>query len=195
MSTSSTASVAPAEDHEGLVEQGKLHALAGDHRLALLYYRYAMQVAARGGAHPIQLRHYAECVSESLERMGALDQVLAYLDQALAHYAHQPPETDLGRRDQAALEERRGAVLLKLGRREAAVEALATARRRGAELRLRLPLSDALWRWASTALAVSPARVTDEQERHGTFTVRPGAVRPARAVALPPAWLAAGRPA
>jgi tetratricopeptide (TPR) repeat protein len=170
--------------HVGIAEQGKLVALRGDHREALIHYRAALRMAVEQGAPEAFCRHYTECALESLELMGAHAEVLAYCEQALAHYRERPPSTPLGRHDLAHIQLRRGICLLKSGEREAAREALAAAT--SVDDRL-LPLAATLLRWLQSGLHVDPARVLAEQRRHDYFSVHESRVDRKRAIPLPDA--------
>ncbi len=168
--------------HVGLTEQGKLHALAGEHRLALAHYREAMAVAVRAGEPEVFFRHSLECALESLELLGAYDEVLVYCDRAIAHYRKQPPAHAVATRDLAHVHQRRALVLLKRGEREAAREDLAAC------LRLQpgsMPLASTLQRWVAGGLHFDPARIVAEQHRHQAFCVRRDTVAPERAIPLP----------
>ncbi|MBL9102646.1 MAG: hypothetical protein JNL82_16995 [Myxococcales bacterium] len=170
--------------HVGLTEQGKLHALAGEHKAALAHYREAMAIAVRTGEPEVFFRHNLECSLESLELMGATDEVLAYCDRALALYRERPPAHDVAVRDLAHVHQRRGVVLLKRGDREAARAALAES------VRLQpgaMPLAATLLRWVSGGLHLDAARVLAEQHRHRFFSVRRDTVAPERAIPLPAA--------
>lgn len=172
----------PRAMHIGLTEQGKLHALAGDHRQALAHYREAMAMAVRAGEPEVFFRHNLECSLESLELMGAYDEVLAYCDRALALYREHLPAHDLAVRDLAHVHQRRAVVLLKRGERAAARPDLAEAVRLQPD---RMPLAAALLRWVSAGLHFDSARIVAEQHRHRTFCVRRDTVVPARAIPLP----------
>lgn len=175
--------------HLGIAEQGKSHAVDGEHVLALTYYREAMRMAVHAEEPEIYFRHYLECTLESLELMSSYGEVLEYCDRAVAHYDEHPPEHALARRDLASIYERRGAVLLKAGEAAAACDAL----RRAVDLVRRdggtLPLAGKLLGWAARGLRVDTARVTSEQQRHGYFAVRPDTVDRDRAIALPDTML------
>ena len=172
----------PRHVHLGIAEQGKLHALAGEHQAALAHYREAMALAVRAGEPEVFFRHYLECTLESLELMGALDEVLAYCDRALEHYRAQPPAHDVAIRDLAHIHQRRGIVLLKRGERAAARSDLAACARLqpGA-----MPLAATLLRWVDTGLHFDTARILAEQHRCQFFSVRRDAVAPERAIPLP----------
>jgi len=176
--------------HLGVAEQGKLHALAGEHRLALLYYREAMRMCMADKAPEVLFRHYLECSIESLELTESYPEVVDYCDRALALYAETPPPNEIARRDLAAIHERRGLVLAKMGRKEAAREALEKAKGEAGQIGVKLPIADTVSRWIASGLHIQPARVTAEQKRHGFFLIREDTVEPGRAIRLPDEHLA-----
>jgi tetratricopeptide (TPR) repeat protein len=175
--------------HLGIAEQGKLYALAGDHKLALTYYREAIRMAVSSSAPEVFFRHYMECTLESLERMGAFAEVVGYADRAIAHYAELTPSSEeqraLIRTDLVSIHQRRGAALLKMGRVEEARGALERAVALAREASMPLPLSQALLGWITRGFHVEPQRVLMEQEATRYFSVRPDTVDKTLAVALP----------
>lgn len=179
--------------HLGLAENGKLHALKGEHHEALRHYREAMRLAVERGAPEVFFRHYTQCVLESLEHLGNLDEVLAFCERAEAHYRDNPPPHELARLDRASHHERRGVALLKRGRTleaRAAFEA-ATAEVGGG----RPALAHTLLGWLRRGLQVDARRLRAEQDRHRYFSVRKDAVDASLAIPLPAALGPAGRPA
>ena len=171
--------------HAGIAEYGKVRALQGDHVTALLHYREAMSMAVREQAAPVMIRHYMECALESLEHMGAYDEVMAYCDRAIEHYRDHPPQNSLTQFDLAAVHQRRGVVLLRRGARDRAAQAFdvacTTARLADADV----PLARTLLGWIRAQLTISAERLAAEQARYGYCSVRPETVRPARARPLP----------
>lgn len=182
--------------HPGLAEQGKLHALAGEHDLALAYYRLAMRLAVEQGAPEAVFRHYLDCTIESLELIGAYDDVLEYCDKLAEHYRGIEPIDDDQRAfvavDLAANEQRRGAVLLKRGDTDAARNALQEARRLAERAGVPSPLADVLGGWIDRRLHVDAGRIEIEQRRVCYFAVTPESVDRARAVELPVELLGLG---
>lgn len=171
--------------HGGVAEYGKVCALRGDHVAALLHYRAAMSMAIGQETPPVVIRHYMECALESLEQMGAYDDVLAYCDRAVGHYRDHPPDSALAQLDLATIHQRRGVVLLRRGARDEAADAFdvacATAHQAGAAL----PLAETLLRWIRSRLTITAERLSAEQRRCRYCAVRPETVRRARAVPLP----------
>lgn len=170
--------------HLGIAEQGKLYALEGKHELALAYYREAIRLTVQAGEPEIVFRHYLECVLESLELMGSYHEVLDYCDKAIdlltSREASAQTEAEL-----AHVYQRRGAVQLKSGNREAAVESFRKAVQFGGTQGLALPLAQALLGWVERGLQVDTRRVLAEQQRAHYFNVRHDTVDRTRAVKLP----------
>jgi tetratricopeptide (TPR) repeat protein len=175
--------------HLGIAEQGKLHALKGEHGLALTCYREAIRMAVSSGAPEVFFRHYMECTLESLERMGSFPDVIAYTDRAIAHYATITPNSEeqraLVRADLVSIHQRRGAVLLKMGRVDEARAALEKALALAREANSPLPLGQTLLGWICRGFHVDAHRVLLEQEAKRYFGVRPDTVDRALAIKLP----------
>jgi tetratricopeptide (TPR) repeat protein len=171
--------------HVGIAEQGKLYTLAGQHALALLYYRHAIQMTVQAQDPEIFFRHYLECVMETLEQMGAYSEVLAYCDKAIDFYRQHPPPNPLAQRDLAHIYERQGAVLLKSGAKAQAAQAFEEALQLVKASGQTLPLIQTLLRWVKSGLHIDPHRVLAEQRRTQYFSVRSDTVDARRAVKLP----------
>lgn len=188
----STPGTSPAEAtqtgaklHMGIAEQGKVHALRGEHALALVHYRHAIHMTAQAQDPEIFFRHYLECVMESLEQMGSYAEVLAYCDKAIELYAQNPPANPLAQRDLAHIHERRGVVLLKSGEKDEAIKAFergSTVLEGSGQM---LPLIQTLLRWLKAGLHVDTNRVLAEQRRTHYFSVRSDTVDASRAIQLP----------
>lgn len=184
--------------HMGLAEQGKVHALAGDHRMALLYYREAIRLAVAKKAPEVFFRHYMECMLESLEHSGAFEEVLSYCERALAHHdtlqARDPEHARLIALDRASVHQREGVVRLKTGDAAGARAALDQAVRVARGAQVDLPLAQALFGWVARGFHVDARRIDAELQRHGYFSVRPDTVDADKAIPLPAAHLAALQP-
>lgn len=160
--------------HLGIAEAGKVAALAGNHTEALRHYREAIRIAVDGDAPEVHFRHYTQCVLESLERTGSHPEVIDYCQRAESHYRTFPHLNPFQRRDHGSTLERLGAVLAKAGHHDEALTALERAidtAGPGA-----LPFAEALADWLRRGLHTDARRITDLQERHRYFTVRPGQV-------------------
>ena len=169
--------------HLHIAEAGKVAAIAGDHDEALRHYREALRQAMAESAPEVFFRHYTQCVLESLERTGSYPEVLEYCERADEHYRGIEHLTAFQRRDHGALLERLGAVLAKAGRPDEALTALTRARDIAGPSAL--PLAEALADWLRRGLRLDPHRITQLQDRHHYFTVRPDLVDASIATALP----------
>jgi tetratricopeptide (TPR) repeat protein len=169
----------------GIAEQGKVHALLGQHPLALVYYRHAIHMTVQEQDPEIFFRHYLECVMESLEQMGSYAEVLAYCAKAIDFYDQNPPPNPLAKRDLAHIYERQGVVLLKSGERQEAIKAFEQGSTVLQGSGQTLPLIQTLLRWLKAGLHVDPNRVLAEQRRNHYFSVRSDTVDASRAIQLP----------
>ena len=171
--------------HIGLAEQGKLYALRKDYRLALYYYRKAMQMTVEHKHPEIFFRHYLECLIEALEQQRWFDDVVNYCNRALDLYAKNPPQDALGQRDVAHIYQRLGVIRLKQGN----VDAARTALRKGIEIikgaGQTMALAQTLLRWLDQGIHVDERRVNAEQERNKYYSVRKDTICEARALRLP----------
>ncbi len=173
--------------HVGIAEQGKLYALAGDHGKALFYYRTAMNQTVNAKDPEIFFRHYLECVMESLEHMGAFQEVLEYCDKAIELYTEKPPPNPVATLDLANIHQKRGAILLKMngGNQETARGDFEKAVEIAGTLGQKMPMSENLSRWLGSHMHIDNQRLVSEQERTRYFSVRKGEVNPEIAVKLP----------
>ena len=172
--------------HLGIAENGKRYALGGDHRTALRHYREALRLAGQRRAPEVFLRHYTQCILESLELSGAYGGVIAVCERADAQYEACGTSSTLLARDHAAFLERLGINRLKAGDREGAREALAAALET-TEAR-HVPVAEALLGMLMRGMTLDARRVTELQRRHDYFVVREGNTDEARARPLPREW-------
>lgn len=173
-----------AGTHMGIAMRGKMYALEGDHTRAMQYYRIAIRMAVKARDPEIFFRHYLDCVMESLELTGAHDEVLAYCDKAIEHYAANPPPNPLAKMDLANIHLRRGSILLKKKEKTEARSAMKAAADTAKSAGSRLGLAETILRWIDGGYAIEPARFVAEQKRAGYFNVQPDNVDPRRAIEL-----------
>lgn len=171
--------------HMSIAEQGKMYALAGNHKLALHYYRTAMNLSVQAKEPEVFFRHYLECSLESMELLELYIEVLHYCDKALKIYEENPPPHAFARKDRAYIHQRKGIVLLKLGHREEAQKHLQHALDQIKQEGEPMPLAEKLLRWVQTGMHLDPHRILAEQKRERYFSVRKDQVDPSKAVKLP----------
>lgn len=169
--------------HIGIAEAGKMRALEGDHTDALRHYREALRLAQAARAPEVFFRHYTQCVLESLERTGAHGEVIAFCEQALAHYDTQGATLAVHRRDKAALLERLALNRIKDGQSTDAQATLDAALNMTAAGDL--PVARTVRDWLRRGMRPDPRRITELQAKHGYYAVTADRVEPDRAIALP----------
>ena len=171
--------------HMGIAEQGKVYAVEGNHKMALLYLRHAMHMCVQAGDPELFFRLYLEAALESMERLGYYDEVLGYTDKAIQLYIDNPPPNKVAKMDLAYIHQKRGVILLKLGQPKESAKAFKIAIEMMKAENHPMPLANALLRWASTGLHVDARRILAEQEKSKYFTVIEENVEPSRAIRLP----------
>lgn len=181
--------------HMGLAEQGKVHALAGDHAKAMVYYREAIRMVTTQSAPEVFFRHYLECLLESLELMGAYKEVVGFCERAIQYHGTLKPVSDeqaaFMRYDLAHLHQRLGVIQYKQGLAQEARESFQKALNLARQGAFSLPLTDALYGWAVRGFRTDARRIAAEQERFAYFSVRRDTVDPKRAISLPETHLQA----
>lgn len=167
----------------GVAEQGKIHALKGQHGEALRHYREALRLATLCQGSELFFHHCTQCIMESLELSGAYETVADYCIRAEDHFTTIDCDDQLVNRQRGANLERLAIARLQIGDAEEARDLLAIAiDTAGAGA---LPLSESLLGWLRRGLSVSEARLRAAQHQHRYFVVRKDLVDPAIAIALP----------
>lgn len=183
ITASETAAWDASSMHLGIAEQGKLYALEGQHDYALVYYREAIRLTVQAGQPEIVFRHYLECVLESLELIGAYQEVLDYCEKAVSLITGQTGEASDA--ELAHVYQRRGVVQLKAGERDSAIDSLRKATEHGGTRPDSVILAKSLLTWLERGLRVDVQRVLAEQQRTRYFSVRRESVDTRRAIRLP----------
>lgn len=171
--------------HMGIAEQGKLYALEGNHKLAMVYYREAMNKCMQAGDPELFFRVYLEAALESLEWLGMYEEVVAYCDRALALYEQTPPPDEMARLDLIYIHQKKGINLMKKGQKEEAQAVLKTAIDMMKKEGHPLPLASAFLRWLASGFHLDEKRMIAEQQKNQYFSVRKDTVNPERAIKLP----------
>lgn len=159
-------------EHGLLIEQGKKLHLKKKYPEALELYREALRQAQFQGASLITLRHYSECIIESLELMGEYEAVIACCNEAIDYYQSNPPQSDLALRDFAALYERKAMVSAKSTDWSAAGEATKEGLQIANSAGFEMPLLSKLSGWIKSRYYLAVDRIEKEQRAAGYFAVR-----------------------
>jgi len=171
--------------HLGIAEQGKVYAVEGHHKMALLYYQTAISMTVGAGDPELFFRTYLESALESMEHLGMYDEVLDYCNRALELYEETPPPNEFARFDFAHIHQKKGIVLFKMGRNEEAKTYLQKAISLIRAEKGKFPLSDKMLRWIQMGYHLDEQRILKEQYQLNYFSVNKANVQPALAVRLP----------
>mgnify|MGYP000907464286 CR=1 FL=1 len=171
--------------HLQVAENGKVHALKGDHKEALRHYKEALRMCQTVENPEIFLQHYSLCAMESLELMQSHEEVIAFCDKSIDFLEPKKEERtdDVFRKHLASLWERKGIQYLLLEEKTEAKQAFDTAIKEAGNVPL--PLSKDLLNWLTRGYTVTQKQVRDLQNRHHYFTVRKENVNEQLAIQLP----------
>ena len=172
--------------HLQIAENGKVLALRGDHKEALRHYKEAMRMCQTTENSEVFLQHYSLCAMESLELMGAHEEIITYCDKSIDFLTPKKADRtdDWFRKNLASFWERKGIQCIYLDEKTEAIEALDSALKEAKDSSA-LPLSKELLNWLRRGYAISHKQVRDLQNRHRYFTVRKENVNEKIAVQLP----------
>lgn len=169
--------------HLGIVENGKIYSLKGDHTEALRHYREGIRMATKENADQVFFQHYTQCVMESLELSGAHDEVIAYCDKAIALLEDNVDKADIIKKNYAvAVEKKAVQYLLKEDKTEAVT---LFKKAQDAIGRGKQPLTDELLNWLQRGYTVSKQQIVASQKKHKYFTVTKENIKPEMAIKLP----------
>ena len=171
--------------HYGVAEQGKVYAVAGDHKRALFYYQAAIGMTVEAGDPEVFFRTYLESALESMEHLSMYEEVLKYCNQALELYTKNPPPNEFARFDFAHIHQRKGMMLLKMGRGSEAKEWLKKALDLIKVEDRQFPLAEKMLRWLQIGYHLDEKRILQEQSHDRYFTVTKAGIQPELAIKLP----------
>ncbi len=169
--------------HLGIVENGKIYSLKGEHTEALRHYREGIRMCTQENAPEVFFQHYTQCVMESLELSGAHDEVISYCDKAIALLEGSIDKADFVKKNYVvALEKKAVQYLLK----EDKAEATALFKKAQETIgRGKQPLTDELLNWLQRGYTVSKQQILTTQKKHKYFTVTKENLKPEMAIELP----------
>lgn len=169
--------------HLGIAEQGKIYALAGNHKEALRHYREAMRQAVEQKSPEVFFQHYTQCVMESLELTGAHDEVINYCQKMQDFLQGQDAANPMVKQSIASALEKEGIQWLlkeEPGNARGLLEQAQATAGKG-----KLPLCEQLLSWVQRGYRIDPRQIKDIQKRHQYFIVRADRVDRKRAIELP----------
>lgn len=169
--------------HLGIVENGKIYSLKGDHTEALRHYREGIRMCTQQNASEVFFQHYTQCVMESLELSGAYDEVISYCNKAISLLEDNIYKADFIKKNYVAALEKKGIQYLLKDDKTEAVAIFKKAQ--DAIGRGKQPLIDELLNWLQRGYTVSKQQILGSQKKHKYFTVTKENLKPEMAVELP----------
>ncbi|MCX7649857.1 MAG: hypothetical protein N2050_04825 [Flavobacteriales bacterium] len=171
--------------HHRVAEKGKCLAVEGRHTEALRYYKEALRLAQKQPHADIFFQHYSQCAMESLEMMGAHEEVIAFCEKCIAFLEHKEDSAnqEYRKRYLASLWERMAIQMLFLQRYAEAANAFKTALQTA--VGAPMPLSSELLAWCQKRYTINKNLIRKSQQRNGYFTVRNDNLKPELAIELP----------
>lgn len=171
--------------HMGVAEQGKIYAVKGNHKMALVYFQTAINMTVQAGDPELFFRLYLESALESMEHLGLFEDVLDYCNRAIQLYEDNPPPNEFARLDFANIHQRKGIILFKMNQKEEAKTFLKKAIDLIKKEKGRLPLAEKVLRWILIGFHIDDNRILTEQKATKYFTVTKENIRPEAAIKLP----------
>ncbi len=169
--------------HFRIVEQGKIHALEGNHSEALRHYREGIRMCETEIGADFFFQHYGQCAMESLELMGAHQEVISFCEKTLAFLDDKKEQSDYLKKYYANIAERAAIQFLFLEDKAEAIHHFNEVKQLiGLK---KQPLTAQLLTWAQRGYTITKKQLTDTQKRFGYFIVRKENIKPEIAVQLP----------
>jgi tetratricopeptide (TPR) repeat protein len=171
--------------HYSIAEQGKVMALQGNHKEALRHYKEALRMCQALPNADLFFQHYSLCAMESLELMGAYNEVVEFCDKCLDFLVSKEKLKDnpVFEKYFASILERKGVQFLLLDEKQEAIAAFKSVQERVGKTMM--PLTNELLNWATRGYSISPGQIRDLQKKHKYFTVRKENVNEKIAIELP----------
>lgn len=171
--------------HMGVAEQGKIYAVEGNHKLALVYYQTAINMTVQAGDPELFFRLYLESALESMEFLGLYEDVLDYCNRAILLYEENPPPNEFARLDFANIHQRKGIILFKMNQKEEAKVFLQKAIDLIKIEKTTFPLATKVLRWIQIGFHIDETRILSEQKANKYFSVTKENLRPDNAIKIP----------
>lgn len=171
--------------HYSIAEKGKVLALQGNHKEALRHYKEALRMCQALPNADLFFQHYSLCAMESLEQMGAYNEVIEFCDKCLDFLESKETLKDnpVFEKYVASILERQGIQFLLLDEKQEAIAVFKSVQERVGKTMM--PLTNDLLNWALRGYSITPAQIRDLQKKHKYFTVRKENVNEKIAIELP----------
>ena len=170
--------------HLGIAEQGKIFAVQGNHKEALRHYKEAIKMTQGQEMGEMFFQHYMQCTLESLELMGAYNEVLDYCEKFM-ELLNAKEESDFISKYKTETWLRMAIQYLHKDDPETAREYLMTVAKESGKVKLKI--ADTLLNWINRRYTITKKQIIDLQNENNYFIVNKNNLKPEIAVALPAA--------
>ena len=170
--------------HLGIAEKGKMNAVEGNHKEALRHYKEAIKMTQGQEMGEMFFQHYMQCALESLELMGAYDDVLNYCEK-LMELLNTKENSELISKYKAETWQRMAIQHLHKDDPETALEYLIKATKETGKGKLKI--ADTLSNWINRKYKITKKQILDLQSENNYFIVNKNNLKPEIAIELPAA--------
>jgi len=170
--------------HLGIAEKGKMNAVQGNHKEALRHYKEAIKMTQGQENGEMFFQHYMQCTLESLEQMGAYDDVLNYCEKLL-ELLNTKEENDFITKYKIETWQRMAIQYLHKDDVETAKEYLTTIAKEAGKGKLKI--ADTLLDWINRRYQITKKQLFDLQNSNHYFIVNKNNLKPEIAIELPAA--------
>jgi len=170
--------------HLGIAEKGKMYAVQGNHKEALRHYKEAIKMTQGQEMGETFFQHYMQCTLESLELMGAYDDVLNYCEKFL-ELLNTKEESDFISKYKTDTWQRMAFQYLHKDDPETALEYLTAITKEAG--RGKLKMADTLFNWINRRYNLTKKQILDLQNENHYFIVNKNNLKPEIAIELPQA--------
>lgn len=168
--------------HLGIAEKGKIYAVAGNHKEALRHYKEAIKMTQNQVNGEMFFQHYIQCAMESMELMGAYEEVINYCEKFL-DLLDTKEQTEIIVKYKADVLQRMAIQFLYKEDKEEA-KALFQIVQKTIGIG-KQKLTDELLNWLLRGYNINPKQILEMQKKHQYFIVNKDNLKPEIAIELP----------
>ena len=170
--------------HLGIAEKGKMFALQGNHKEALRHYKEAIKMTQGQEKGDIFFQLYMQYTLESLELMGAYDEVLSYCETLLS-FLEGKDNNEIIIKYKAETWQRMAIQYIYKEDHESAKEYLMFVKKETGGPKL--PIAERVLDWINRRYNITKKQLTDLQKEHKYFIVTKENINEELAIELPQA--------
>lgn len=168
--------------HLGIAEKGKIYAVASNHKEALRHYKEAIKMTQNQVNGEMFFQHYIQCAMESMELMGAYEEVINYCEKFL-DLLDTKEQTEIIVKYKADVLQRMAIQFLYKEDKEEA-KALFQIVQKTIGIG-KQKLTDELLNWLLRGYNINPKQILEMQKKYQYFIVNKDNLKPEIAIELP----------